>query len=638
MNQLAAKDRYLHRMAQKAVTAILRRAAQEPDFIPSAVYGLMGAEGSINFDKATNTKTVEKLLAAANAPTLVGIVQYFERLVTYPEVDDQKQAAGRRHAIAELLQSTITKSDASSQNTISPDADVCTRSVLAQLTKHAYGQGTYMPPITPATRLLFQNKILSCLNHLMKTSNGSDFAYLTVDIVRKMAQEDKTVIEASEDVWRAIHQAWDSHKSIDKAYSKSVTNSSLDAMRLLYSLTLLQVYNGDPDAVSMLDDLQLCSESVLAQTPKAKKKKASETQIGQGSEILIELLLSFASKPSKLYRTMTQQVLEAFTSSVTAEGLESLTAVLQAKDNLAGQEELFVKDQDEEHDDSSEGEGKGDASDSGENNDDSAEEASDVEIVDGTEDSDVEVDDADSVAEASDSEDEDETELAVFNAKLAAALGTHRSDEDLGASESSSDVDMDDSEMEALDPHIEAVFRARQENNQSDPKGKKQERKDAKETMLNFKFRVLDLLDIYVKKEFLNPLALELLLPLLHVARQTNERNLATRARSVLKEYCGKCKGKSLPELEQSTRVWEIFRAVHAEAGRSEANAHGAACSQASLLCLKVLVAKDDHAMEEALQVYAGTMANAIGAKDVAYHAAMFTDLNNWGVSASKRH
>lgn len=86
-------------------------------------------------------------------------------------------------------------------------------------------------------------------------------------------------------------------------------------------MTVLQVYNGDADAVSMLDELEFCYSKFVGD----KKSKKEETS--DASDTLVEILLSFASKQSQLFRRMSEQVFGAFADKVTETGLESLISV-----------------------------------------------------------------------------------------------------------------------------------------------------------------------------------------------------------------------------------------------------------------------------------------------------------------------
>lgn len=86
-------------------------------------------------------------------------------------------------------------------------------------------------------------------------------------------------------------------------------------------MTIMQVYNGDADAVSMLDELEFCYTKFLGE------KETKEEDAGDASDALVEILLSFASKQSQLFRRMSEQVFGAFANQITENGLESLTSV-----------------------------------------------------------------------------------------------------------------------------------------------------------------------------------------------------------------------------------------------------------------------------------------------------------------------
>lgn len=264
---------------------------------------------------------------------------------------------------------------------------------------------------------------------------------------------------------------------------------------------------------------------------------------------------------------------------------------------------------------------------------DDDEEDSDVEVVDAKDEGSSDEDsDEGSGSEGSDEDDENDDELAVFDAKLAEALGTHRADQDLNEDSEGSDADMDDDEMEALDDQIVKVFRARNKAT-----SKKKDKKDAKENMVNFKNRVLDLLEIYVKKCHSNILALDLLLPLLKLSRKSTVKQISGKANAVLREYTKLCKGSAIPAVESPEPVWELLKDVHKEASYSGPPAHASSCSQASLLLAKVLVAHDKGAISGIVDVYASTRKEQLLSKKCHVQPSFFTEWNNWCVSMGKQ-
>ena len=197
---------------------------------------------------------------------------------------------------------------------------------------------------------------------------------------------------------------------------------------------------------------------------------------------------------------------------------------------------------------------------------------------------------------------------------------------------------MNDDEMEQVDEQLSKVFKARR-----DALDQNKDKKDAKENMTNFKNRVLDLLEIYVKKCHSSVLALDLLLPLLRLTRKSSVKQLSNKATAVLREYAKLCKGSAVPDIKASSSsssaepVWELLKDLHKEAAHSGSPAHASACSQASLLVVKVLVAHDKGAIADVVDVYAATRKEQMLSNKCHVQPSFFTDWNNWCVSASKQ-
>ncbi|WEW58089.1 DNA-directed DNA polymerase [Emydomyces testavorans] len=624
INQLSGDDRYLHRIAQKAAKSIQTRGVTDPEFINLALQGLMGPAGAVNFDQVTKTKTIEKLIGEGPTGGLDRTVPFLQSLIVQPGVDDAKAAGSRRQQFATLLTS-IVKSLTTKSST-PDDLDSTIKRVMLVLARFAYFLPTQSlgskdalpePPFTQSTQEFFRNKVSSCLNMIIAGhKNASTVACQVVQSVGEMDQNGeygKLVIDMGEEIRESVDSAFKILKRIqhkEKKNEEVKMTASIQALKLLYSITILQVYNGDADAVSMLDELRICYDKFLGQ------KKSDVADVAEASEVLVEILLSFASKQSQLFRRISEQVFAAFADRVTARGLQSLIAILEAKDNLVGQQEMFEND-DEESDvamiDSD------DLDDDVEEVNQSAESSSDSEEV--------------SSNEGDDNESENGDELEEFDAKLAAALGTHRADKDLDAgSETSSDSDMDDDQMEALDEQLAQVFKAR-----SQMTNKKKEKKEARENMINFKNRALDLLEIYVKKSHSNIIATSILLPLLQVTRKTKVQQIAHKASNVLREYCKLCKGTSVPAIEDEEPIWELLGLIHEEATHSGPAFHAATCSQASLLVVKMLVARKKENVERIVDVYAESRKKQLLSKKCHIQPAFFSDWNNWSVSASKQ-
>lgn len=623
-NQLAVEDRYLHRMAVKAAKTIHARVSKDPEFAAASIKGLMGSAGSVNFDQATKTKTVEKIVVEANLDALKQIVPLFEKLITCPGTSDSKAAASSRQFLAGLLLSVV-RSRASTNDEAQDGIYDVLEHILFTFVRFAYfvekdgenhGQAAAEPALTEQTQELFRSRINSCLNSLIANQKyATELPYAVVRKIRDAAKSQeygKFIIAMDDTLQDSVKSAFKSLKKLSSTEKKG-DSASVDAFKLLYSMTILQVYNGDADAVSMLDELDFCFSKIFAD----KKSKKEET--ADASDALVEILLSFASKPSQLFRRMSEQVFGAFADKISENGLDSLISILEAKESLAGQQEMFEQQ-----------DGEGDE-DGDEDMMDVDEEDSDVEVIEagGLGNDDSEDDDEESEDEDEDGNDDEE---AIFEAKLAEALGTHRADQDLDENSDDSDADMNDDEMEQVDQQLAKVFQARR-----DALNQKKDKKGAKENMVNFKNRVLDLLEIYVKKCHSKLLALDLLLPLLRLTRKSTVKQISNRANSVLRDYTRMCKGSALPKLESVEPVWELLNSIHKEAHHSGPPSHASACSQASLLVVKVLVAHDKETISGIVDIYADTRKQQFLSKKCHVQPSFFTEWNNWCVSASKQ-
>lgn len=369
--------------------------------------------------------------------------------------------------------------------------------------------------------------------------------------------------------------------------------------------------------------------------PKSKKSAGEEDV--DASEVMVEILLSFLSKPSVLLRKLAQQVFASFVDTITGRGLEATFGVLETKESLGGQQELFDR---EEEDDAEMERDLGD---------DDDELDSDVEVVDAEE---MDLDDEEEDSESEDDDDDNnddedeasETEVSKLEAALSEALGAHKATDD-----NDSDSDMDDEAMLALDEHLVKIFKQRNQVS-SGQKSKKQESKHAKETITNFKNRVLDLLDIFAKSPRARDevtISSKMLIPLLKCIRTTGNKQVAERAAAVIRNYANTLRGKEadvpLERDEDKEGLWELLGEIHKEAARDGGvgrDKHKAACSQVSLLVMKVLIASGgmkEEDVERAVRVYADSLTKWLTERSWRVQSGLFTDLVNWAASASKR-
>jgi len=512
----------------------------------------------------------------------------------------------RRQLLGDYLLNMIRKVNAVDE---SKDTSWIEEQALPLLAKFGYDQELECdPPLSDKTRTIFRNRLMSAFAHLLSDLKGYTYPCNLLQSFSPDAVEMDDGIVGAKD--RAISTLQKILKKVEKA--KPEKKAPLQALALLYSLVIFQLYNGESEAVSILDELKLCYDNLI-------RHKNTDDSDADASEVLVELLLSFISKPSALLRKVTQHVFGAFMTEMTSGGLKLMTDVLESDESLRGQQQLF--DQEPEDGDLMEGDSEDELD-------------SDVEVVDMNGDEghlnshlaeeDSEDDDDEEEAE-SDNEEEDDENAKKLDEALALALGTHVLKE--GDEEEDSDADMTDSEMMALDSKLVEIFSQRKK-----VPNKKQEQKDAKETMVNFKSRVLDLLDIYVKKQTTNPLAFDLLLPMLQLIRTTKTKQLAEKAHNIILAFSKASRTSKKTEDSPAVNISEqtkLLKAIHLEASKDPSHMYAKAASTASLLIASSMHRADKGSVKKIAGVYRDSQVAWVEG-EVKMQAAFFVEWVNW--------
>ncbi|KAL9045879.1 MAG: hypothetical protein Q9214_001156 [Letrouitia sp. 1 TL-2023] len=622
MNQIAWPERYLNRVAQATTKTLMSRVERQPATSLVALRnGLDSFDGSLSFNQLTKTNIIERLITLADNVSLGRLVSHLEKSILRPGVQTEKLAAISRQVIADLLVVMIRSRQPAEHLKESTEQDInaLTQKIFSLLFRYSYfhPDGTEKKPetmpnpaISVSTREMFRTRITSCLTCIL--NKFPDPATLVYNAMKKLhalqkpSRSPSLVMEFDQNLSMIIDKAWIMLKRVHKMASTAESNRRrmLHAFTLMYSLAILQIYNGDADSASLLDELELSYQKFVEHHGQHEQR---------GSEILVEILLSFIAKPSALFRRLAQMAFSAYILDIDNAGLSSLTRVLKIQENIAGQDELF-DEEDEALD-----EGSNAASDRSSSGLDDEEMEGVVSLnSSGQEIKDLESDDATDSADS---------ELIAFDAKLAQALGTRTANSDLKASspDDSSMEDMGDEQMEALDEHIAKIFREKKKLS-----SKKAEKKNIKESMINFKCRVLELIELFVKHRHSSELAFELLLPLLITIRVTTSKLVVKKACNVMREYSRLCKGKDVPQQLNSETTFNILRLVHAEAMVESSNAHASACSQASLLLVKALVEQDWANLDDIIKVYVATQKSRMLNPGCKVKMSFFTDWQNW--------
>ncbi|KAM0462708.1 hypothetical protein ACHAPV_003532 [Trichoderma viride] len=641
MNQAAKEDRYLHRAAIKTLKAIEAAVSSQPSNLVPVLENLLSKNGIYNFDQRTNTKTIDRLLQNFNLENDKGCLKIIQSPIAGLSQQEVSEAQTILRVHIDYLSKVLGACASLGAKETQADKleNTSLSATLQQLSRLAYSQPEDIPKdvLTEQIQELARSRLETALAKL--TRQTSDF----VTFCQAVASIDSSAVTMSEEIKSAIESALSRMHKLLKQKTKTDNDKTLtQGLAMLHAISIFQLYNQDPDAMEVLDDLAQFHERL-------QEGKLGDDDTGS-SEFLVEILLSMVARPSSLMRQVSQQVFEAFTSQISAGGLELLFGPLGANESTKGQKELFNTE-----DDGMDVDGEG----SSDEDDDDVEEISNIEIdsdvefvdlgdADGEEGDDDEEDEEEDDDDDEDEDENDDDEEAEGNAKegrieidvpLSQILKSHRLDKDAEAESSADEGDMSDSQMFALEDKLAEVFKQRAK---ARPDSKKQ-KKDAKQSVINFKNRILDFLDIYVKNEVLSPLAFSLLIPLLDLMRTTSTKTLASRACEIILNYQKGLKkarsaGGNKDTTETETTAAPVYDAeqllsvlveVHEEAGKDNAHAYAKAASAASLIVVSAMFATDKELVKQAAAVYAKTQSDWVLGQ-AKLQNSFFADWNNW--------
>ena len=339
MNQLSSPERYLHLAAEQAIDILLQRVRSEASLAVPSLNGLMSPpNGEVNFDLITKTKTVEKLVNMVTNAYLDDLLQLLRRLVINPGVRDEKGVASRRQVIGNLLLSTArSRSVLTGGDKPAPsEAEQGILQILSLLVELAYFTRINQsnrpgseddPPMSPASHDMFQARILSCLTDLTtKSTNPSKFAYHVVKVIFSRQEQSASftpLLAMDNAILEVMRKA---RRLLDKIHLKEQSSTVekkplLTAFKILSALLILEVYNGDTDAVNMIDELKDSYYKLL-------DREKSKTQ--EGSEALTEIILSLLAKPARLFRRIGPHVYSTLAKDINELALQSIIQVCHA--------------------------------------------------------------------------------------------------------------------------------------------------------------------------------------------------------------------------------------------------------------------------------------------------------------------
>ncbi|KAM0343876.1 hypothetical protein ACHAPU_008145 [Fusarium lateritium] len=622
MNQAAKEDRYLHRAATKALKAIESTTSTHSSTLVPILKSLLGENGAYNFDQRTNTKTIDRILQNVSGETGEEAIEIVRRPLGTIDQQETAQAISTLRVYIDYLSKTLNASASSASGNIQQNVFSAALQELSQL---AYSQPKHIPAdaLTEGVRELCRTRLESSFAKVSRRTEDYGTLCLAVSSI------DSNTVAMSEEINNAVQEALSRMQKLLKRKTTDDNEKSLfQSLAMLHAVSVFQLYNEDPDAMEVLNDLAQYSDRL-------KKGKSAESEAGT-SELLVEILLSMVARPSSLMRQVSQQVFDAFTPQISAGGLELLTGPLSSGESTKGQKELFSTGEDEMEVDEDEDDEEGTDADEEDNSD--IEIDSDVEFVDIKAANDESEDDDDD-----DEDEEDDGKDGVFDKPeelddaLEKLLNTHRLDKDAAAESSESEGDMSDSEMFAIDEQLAAAIKPRIQDRTNDAKKQK---KEAKQSVVNFKHRILDLVGIYVRNEALNPLSFAFLLPLLNLMRTTTTKPLAGRACEIILNYQKALRkarsNRQEIQAPESDELTGLLLEIHEAAGQDNSHAYAKAASAASLIVVSALFAADKSKIRDVAAVYAKTQSDCV-LGEAKLQSSFFADWHNWCQNAASQ-
>ena len=370
------------------------------------------------------------------------------------------------------------------------------------------------------------------------------------------------------------------HQSLDWLRQYFKRSQALTLCDLLCCLAVLRFAENDDDALSIFQDV------------KNIHSHSQDDLTENDSDVVTDILLQFIADTSVMHRRIAMWAFELTSSRIGVNGLQTLFDVLDKPENVSGKNDLEQEPADDTGSDGESSQGGGD---------DTTMQSARIEL--GSDVEEVSEDDASSASSSANNSDSDASELTRFNSALASTLGTAVASDAI--SDDSSDTSMDSEQMHAIEPQLAEMFRQRLGEGASHAKKsakpggeKKQEQAAARRDILDFKNRVLDMLELWLKDNPANQLALEAVPPLLRLVRTTRSKQLREKAAEILRAWQIKAKKKGEPPFvaeadgEDGGRTsWEILAAIHQEAlAKPFLHLHVNLCSSTSLFVCRCAV------------------------------------------------
>ncbi|KAG7516476.1 myb-binding protein 1A [Solea senegalensis] len=312
-------------------------------------------------------------------------------------------------------------------------------------------------------------------------------------------------------------QAWDSMmESVAKLSKKAKKDQTAEskAFQQLFLLVGMHLFKAPEELLDIMKDLQSCVDNAQQTKTKKKKKKPATDKDEEPDwvEVMVDILLSLLSQPSRHIRQVCKTVFSSICPHVTA---AALTAILDVLDPETDNEEdgaMIITDDNTDKTQKKKSKDEYDDDDDDDDDDEEMEETSDEDSDNDEDDEAMEEDEE----EEDDEDEEEDMEGQVVDQSFRLELMKVLQQQDALATEEdeASDEDLDDEAMMKLDKGLAALFSEQKKKSQA-KKDEKTKLQREKSLVRDFKIKVLDLIEVFLARQAGSPLVLGLVEPLL---------------------------------------------------------------------------------------------------------------------------
>ncbi|KAE9400753.1 hypothetical protein BT96DRAFT_857021 [Gymnopus androsaceus JB14] len=623
INHLSKTDRYLHKAAKQTVAEIQTFVQRNPKLGFALILQLTGVHGSQQFDKLTKTKTVESILSAMDVNDIKQYIDYLLKQANDSEVEVEVINARRRWIIDQLSALIRNGSISKTGDWVESVLDwfiVNGLFVVKKKSEKSQYIGLHQIPKPQFSDELRQNckdKLLGCVADLTSqvttiegdstkvkvagvAADGEFWVAKVLSTIENLKQDTKHVSAISEidEEEEAVRLKVKEVVSKLKKVSGDKEEAASGTQLLLLASSLQQYCS---EELVQLETIQSCVDAAirgfsLEQEKTKKKKSRPSTAAAEDDEatpepidVLVDTIIGFMEKSTAYMRTVGNQVFSLISGEVKSSTIDLILTQLETRDPTAEESDMDDDDEDDEDDD----------------------EAGMVDEKDEASSSDEDEDDAD---EGDDSNEEDvDEELRQKILEALSVNGIEAANEDDDESE---EEFMDDDQMMAIDEQLAEVFRSRV----NEKKASKDV--DAQREATHFKNRVLDLVDIFIKRRPSSPFIVRLIIPLVDLVTRTtsDEKQLSDKAQGIVRSRIGKT--KEVPSSITKEEVNAVFETLHSRARTERSPEYLIILSDCCIYLSQLMIQSEMRA--EVVAAYRQSLVDFVSRKNSPLNVAFF--------------